>query len=436
MGIASRGNLNSGVGDTGYLAPEDSFPSVTYLDDLDAPISNGDGGLSNLRMSLVFLAAAIAPNLLTGPLGLPPTQTRAPMQAPRFAARQPPAAIAPNLLLSLLAPTGAPLKNYDSRLSPRWAVDRNAAGFAATVYLPANTPPLSLYDWPLPARSPRLEQTWTQNWLTQTFVALTYEARAPSQAPRIVAARPTLFDPPNLLISTLAPIGPAPFIPKDWLLPKVSPALVRGDAQGIPLAIFAGIQGKPFGPSDALIRSAPRIEQSWSCNLLLTTLSSVQPLPFAQRDWQLPRASARLDQTSAQSLLSSTLSVAPAPFTAPAWPIPFAARWVDRTWTQNLVLTLSQPIGAKSPDGPGRQAATTLNWSQNLLASTLAPNLLPIGAVSPQVRLAAVRSSIGEGQSPPLALLAGTVTFFYPPRVIVYPDADRIVYVGSPRTST
>lgn len=435
MGIANRGNLNQGVGDAGYLEPEDSFPPLTYLDDLPAPISNGDGGLPSLRMSLVFLAAAIAPNLLTGPLGVPPVQTRAPMQAAQFVTRRPPSAIPPNLLTTLLASTaGAPFKNYDSRLSQRWAVDRSAAGFAATVYLPANTPPLSLYDWPLPRAAPRIEQTWTQNWLTSTFVAATYEARAPSQAPRLIAARPTFFDPPNLLISTLAPIGPAPFIPKDWPLPKTAPALVRGDAQGIPLAIFAQIQGKPFASVDTGVGRPTGPQQSWSCNLLLTTLGVAQPMPFAQRDWQLPRAQARIDQTYAQSLLSSTLSSAPTPFVAPASVI-FSAKWVDRSWTQNLALTLSQPIGAKSPDGPARQTPALINWSQNLLASTLSPGL-PIGAASPPIQRAAPRAIVGEGQSPPLALLAGAVTFFYPPRVIVYPDADRIVYVGSPRTST
>lgn len=411
-----------------------------------------------------FMAAALAPNLLIGPLSqtpearaplmaprivpprieqswtqnllastLAPTyQQRAPLEMPEFVPARRIVNDQPNLLLSTLGLTTAPFRNPDSGLPRGWIVDRTVQGFGATVYLTANTPPLSLYDWPLPGRAPRLEQTWTQNLLQSTLTQLVYQWRGALQAPRPAAVRAIINDPPNLLASTLAPAAAAPFIPKDWPLPKMSPGLVRGEAQSIPLAIFAGIQGKPFGPSDALIRSAPRLDQSWSCNLLLTTLSGIQPVPFAQRDWQLPRAPARIDQTSAQSLLSSTLSSTPAPFAASASPIVFAAKWIDRSWTQNLVLTtLSQPIGAKSPDGPTRQAALGFSWSQNLLASTLIP--MPIGAMSPPIQRAVLRSSIGEGQSPPLALLAGTVTFFYPPRIIVYPDANRIIYVGGPR---
>lgn len=391
----------------------------------------------------VFMAAALTPNLLIGPLSQTPEaraplmapriiaprlqqtwtqnllastlapsfQLRAPLQAPRSAAR---AAITssapPNLLLTLLGSTNAPFKNLDSGLPRGWALDRSTGGFTATVYLSANTPPLSLYDWPLTIRAPRLEQTWTQNLLQSTLTPPAYQLRVPLQAPQITAARPLIGQPPNLLLSTLAPTGtPAPFASPDSGLPKAMPRTlardaqgtplalqtaipftqtdcptprasqtrIRGDAQGIPLVIFASIQGQPFTSPDSQPKRAPRLEQTWSCNLLQTTLSGPTPVPFIPADWRLPSTAAQIDRSSSQNLLFTTLAAVPVPFATPDRALPVRAAWFDRGWTSNL------------------------------LESTLGPAVLPVGATTPPGPRIVARVSIGDGQAIPFTLFIG-----------------------------
>jgi hypothetical protein len=256
------------------------IPLAIFAGAQGRPIAQVDWPLPE---TAVRLEQTWAQNLLSSTLAPTITyQLRAPLKAPQSVARPLSVSDPPNLLMTLLALTGtpAPFGNPDSRLPQGWAIDRSAGGFSTTMYLPANTPPISLYDWPLPARPPRLEQTWTQ----------------------------------SLLSSTLAPTGAPPFLQTNWPLPRSWPAQVRGDGKSIPLAILAGAQGKPFGiPDTAGPRAAPRIDQSWASNLLLTTLAPpVAAVPFTQ-------------QQRTQRLV-------------------LTAQWLDRGWSQNLLLsTLAAP---------------------------------------------------------------------------------------------
>jgi hypothetical protein len=372
-------------------------------------------------------------------------QLREPLDAPQFSAARPILTDPPNLLLTLLAPaSAAPFNNPDSTLPRGWSVDRTAGGFAATIYLGPNAPPLSLYDWPLPKAPPRLEQTWSQ----------------------------------NLLATTLGPAPPAPFANADWPLSRVAPPPPRGEGQSIPLALFAGAQGEPFGQFDwPLPKAPPRLEQSWSQNLLATTLAltprpflqtdwplparsapirgdaaavpltifaGIQGEPLGQIDWPLPKAPPRLEQTWSQNLLATTLApAAPAPFVNGLQPIAITVQTVDRRWSQNLLAsTLAlPPVGAVTPDGPRMLARGAIGDAQgsplallgsaapvpfsspvtalftapwldrsspnNLLASTLAPTALPPGAPSPLGPRFLPRASVGEGQSIPLPIFAG-----------------------------
>lgn len=355
------------------------------------------------------------------------TVLRSPMQAPRWPQRWMPAAIAPNLLLTLLAPlsqapfvnnnfdlprapprisqnwstnllettlapvAAAPFVNTNDGLSARWReTSRRDVFGGGPLYSNGEIVPFANVDYSSPKAAPRLLQSWVQ----------------------------------NLLQSTLAPATPAPFSNYDWPLPKAAPRIPQSWVSSGPLppeiAPFANTnQDTPARRAD--------IRQSW-----LSPAISVIPVPFSNYDWQVPRAAVRLLQSwitqgplppeippftngagslpvsparLLQSWVGQAIQIVIQPFSNADWPLPVRARQIDRSWISPALATPpATPFFNPDFGTPGRrlepfvygqsplalfQAGTPFanydwplprrapridqSWSTNLLQTTLAP---------------------------------------------------------------
>lgn len=119
-------------------------------------------------------------------------------------------------------------------------------------------------------------------------VVLTTQAgavlRAPIFSPLRIARQPQSLETPNLLLTTLAPTGTAPFTPFDW----------------------ATVRSARAGGRDSWV--AP--------NLALTTLAPIQVRPFAQYDWLVAQRSVRRATAEPQGQ-PLTLTIVGLPFRTP-----------------------------------------------------------------------------------------------------------------------
>jgi hypothetical protein len=299
-----------------------------------------------------FMAALLSPNLLTGPLGTQTPTARAPLRAPQNVApwRQP--ASAPNLLESTLGPrpsNGGPgsLPISAPRLPQTWT-----QGIPLAIFAGAQGRPIAQVDWPLPETAVRLEQTWAQNLLLSSLApTITYQLRAPIKAPQFAASQLSISDPPNLLMTLLAPTGaPAPFSNPDSRLPR-GWAIDRS-AGGFSATMYLPANTPPLSLYDWLLPSrAPRLEQTWTQSLLSSTLAPVTTsAPFTQVQ-PIALTAQRFDRSWSQNLLLSTLYAAPnAPLNLYDSRLPTAKARLEQNWIgRNMVLGAPAQLTVSRP---------------------------------------------------------------------------------------
>src|SRR3990167_43096 len=212
--------------------------------------------------------------------------------------------------------------------------------------LPIPVPPRRQDAWPLPARHPWRDRTWTQNLLQSALEGFTHTTPfAQLDWPvSLRRRREALTWSPDLLGTTLIPTVAAPFSLIDWPNP----------------------------------RRAARRDVTWSQNLVLSTLAS----PFIQSDWPLGRQRLPRDVTWSQDLLQSTLEgfTHTTPFVPIDWPLPRTRREHLYDVQLNLLATTLATIGAApfaQYDWPStsmiRSIEVLVPVSQNLLGTTLSP---------------------------------------------------------------
>lgn len=174
-----------------------------------------------------------------------------------------------------------------------------------------------------PARAPHFD---APNILLSVLIATApffpQQGPQPAQKPRYVHRE---FDPPNLVLSTLAPIATTPFGPIDTANPKR--ARSRGPQIDAPNLILTTLAPTvPFGSVDTFTPRPIRYQQRYSDapNLLLSTLAPVvsgSP-PFVPTDWtNAHKGPPKAITFAPPNLILSTL-VATTPFFEPQWPSP------------------------------------------------------------------------------------------------------------------
>lgn len=306
---------------------------------------------------------------------------------------------APFALLNSGTPPPLPFANYDWQL-PRTAYRFDGSWQTTVVVIP--TPPFTPAQSQLPRVSDRFDRSWSSNLLETTLapsVATAPFVQADWQLPRSAAystilrtwlqgvpinlfGQDTMFGAagqplenadwplwratrraigegvaPPLTLLTIIP--PTPFLSVDGRLPSsavypislrtwnAAPSLLGQDT-------FFGGPGQPPTNANPLPARAPAPGQSWSVNLLETTLAQVSA-PFGSTDWRLPAQAARSGQVWTQNLLLSTL------FVPPSMPLNlFDAR-----------LPVLRPRGAQ-------------NWLGQALNFTPPPIVSPLTKVNPE----------------------------------------------------
>lgn len=310
------------------------------------------------------------------------------MMTPRWRQAFTAAAIAPNLLCGVLGAAPKPFSNSDSSLpAPRsypvslrtWTGQTNLGLIGKDQFFgaPGQAPQ---FDQQLPRAPARLLQNWTQSLLQSTL-------NVPLSAANLFE-RPTLARQPlrsweqNLLASTLAPgIAAAPFTQVDWPLTRVAayPPDLRNWAPGTPLILLGrdtmfGGPGQPLGNFDwQLPRSVRRaIGDGQAPPLTLTTVTV--SIPFLQTDWPLPGRPGRIDQSWSTNLVFTTLST-PIGTRSPDGPVAALRRVIGDAQGMPLTLLAAASTPFRSPDSrlPPGAPRSGQSWSQCLLFSTLAP---------------------------------------------------------------
>jgi hypothetical protein len=255
--------------------------------------------------------------------------------------------------------------------------------------------PFAQSDWPLPARAPRRDATWTASF-PLSLVGQDQFFGAPGEGP--VYAWPLPRTPERKDRTWLWPSASflqqqAPFGQHDWPLPRGAayPAANRIWAQSFPLSLigqdqFFGAPGQGPTYDWSLPRSAAQPPRSWIW-AVLPVPGAVSAAPFVQSDWPLPRA--RDFPGSLRTWLDSfTLSLAGqdqffgAPGQAPVYdtslPRSRARQGLIWTWSS---LPLLAPVAAApfaQADWPlprGRDFPASLRtwlWSQQIAAAAAA----------------------------------------------------------------
>jgi len=345
------------------------------------------------RWKQLFTAAAIAPNLLCGPLGTAPAKPLPPGDSSLPVARAYP--------VSLRTWTGQ--------------TNLGLIGKDRFFGAPGQAPQ---FDQQLPRAAPRLPQGWTQSLLQTTLAPAAASPFAQNDwpAPRGMPYAASLRTwangvPANLLGQDTMFGGPGrPLSNFDWQLPRtVRSALGRG--QPPPLALIAVIP-PPLVTADGRLPTAavyPASLRTWSSSrslLGLDTFFGGPGQPLANTEWRLAAGNASPPQSWAVNLLETTLSATAAsiPFLQADWPLPQVSGRAHRSWSTSLVLTtLSRPIGARSPDGPAvgtrRAFGEAPGIPLTLLAAVSASPFTPLDS-----RLPAVANRLGQAWTQNLLL--------------------------------
>lgn len=352
------------------------------------------------RWKQAFVAAAIAPNLLCGTLGAPPPAkpfANTDWQLPRTAARIdaswstlvvviPPVPFAP-----LASSAQTALVRFDRSWSTNLLESTLAPAIAAAPFIQS--------DWPSPRRpfySPIL-----RTWLQGTPTNLLGQDRmfgGPGQPlenadwPLWRTARRAIGEGQSPSLAMLSVVPPAPFTYVDGRVPRaaVYPISLRTWNSSLSLLgqdTFFGGPGQPPANLDSRTpKGAPAISQSWSVNLLETTLTPIAAAPFVGIDRQIFAVPA-FDRSWSNNLLESTLAQIAAPFGSPDWRLPTSVGRLTPAWTQNLLLTTlfvapPMPLNLFDTRLPVLRPRGVQNWVSQALNFTPPPIVLPLTSVN------------------------------------------------------
>lgn len=325
----------------------------------------------------------------------------------------------PFALLNGGTPAPLPFANYD------WQLPRTTAAFDrswSTIVIVIPTPPFVPVQAQLAEAPDRFDRTWSTNLLESTLapsVAAAPFVQADWQVPRSAIwaialrtwqqgmpvnlfGRDTMFGgggqplenadwplwrsvrraigegaAPPLVLLTVIP--PPPFVTCDGRLPtatvfplalrtwNTAPSLLGQDT-------FFGGPGQPPTNSSALPAPEPALLQSWSVNLLQTTLAQVSA-PFASVDSRLSAQRARLGQVWSQNLLLSTLFVQPPmPLNQfdtrrPVLRVPAALNWIGPNTILGGIPPSIVPVRIKVTLTDGRAVSLTDSRTVTLIDS-------------------------------------------------------------------
>lgn len=386
------------------------------------------------RWKQAFVAAAIAPNLLCGTLGTAPakpfanTDWRLPRANPRFDGAW--STIVVVIPPAPFAPLQAQLGTAPTRFDRTWSSNLLESTLAPAVA----TKPFGQTDWPIPKRamSSAALRNWQQGMPVNLFGRDTMFGGAGQPLenadwPLWRAVRCAIGEGQRPSLAMLSVTPPAPFVYVDGRLPTAAiyPISLRTWSSALSLLgqdTFFGGPGQPPANLDSrLPRGITPLPQSWSLNLLETTLApAAAAAPFFGIDRQVFKISA-FDRSWSNNLIETTLSqpigaqstdvrpaiarrvigdaagiplsllgtAQPVPFGSADWRLPMSSGRLAPTWTQNLLLTTlfvppAMPLNLFDTRLPVRRQRSSQNWVSQALNFTPPPIVSPLTNVNPE----------------------------------------------------
>lgn len=210
------------------------------------------------------------------------TVLRGPLLFPRQPVKQRPLDVIPNLLLTTLAVVGvaAPFNQTD------WPAPKTLPGVQQfqppnlTLSLPV-APPFQQTQWPAPIRQVLRSLDTQPNVTIRLDVPASPFTPVGWQTPKSVA-RITLFEPQNLLVTTLA----TPFKPAQWTLPYQPQRAGLTDPVNLLNTALAPVGQAPF--FNAIWFAPPAVLRAPVFDPPNIALNLPVASPFAQYQWPLP----------------------------------------------------------------------------------------------------------------------------------------------------